>query len=66
MDNCINSMDVQVNRVDIRELQLPDNVKIVNVLLSCALVVYIISTVWGMWRRKNSVSMPLLHGETEL
>lgn len=66
MGICIYSMDVQVNHVDIRELQLPTNVKIVNVLLSCALVVYIISTIWHLSRRKNSASMPLLNGETEL
>lgn len=66
MDKCIYSMDVQVNHVDIRELQLPTNVKVVNMLLSCALVVYIVSTIWHLRKRRENVSAPLLHGETDL
>lgn len=61
-------MDVQVNHVDIRELQLPANVKAVNVLLSCALAVYIVSTLWRL-SRQHSASLPpkpLLYGDTEL
>ena len=66
MGMSINSMDVQVNHVNIREVQLPAYVNIVNVLLSCALIVYIISALWHLPRRKTSGSMPLLNGETEL
>ena len=59
-------MDVQVNRVDIRELELPANAQTVTVLLSCALVVYMVATAWRLWRHNPAPSMPLLYQEAEL
>jgi uncharacterized membrane protein (UPF0182 family) len=57
-------MDVQVGTVDIHALQLPADVRVVNIVLICALVVYIVTTL----RAANVVMrpLPLLHGETEL
>jgi len=62
-------MDVQVGKVDIRELQLPASANMVNVAIVCALVLYIVNTVWSLYLNRGSGGSrqtPLLHGTTEL
>lgn len=57
-------MDVQVGTVDIHQLQLPTDVRAVNIVLICALVVYIVTTIRAA--KATPRSIPLLHGDTEL
>ena len=60
-------MDVQVGTVDIHELELPRGAHIVNVLIACALSVYIVGALWGLYKtRHEQRHVPLLNGETEL
>lgn len=62
-------MDVQVDQIDIRQVQLPAHVKVVNVLLSCALVAYIVGTILSLRqqsRHELTMRTPLLNDETEL
>ena len=57
-------MDVQVGSVDIRQFQLPTDVRVVNIVLICALVVYIVTAIRAA--KVAPRAMPLLQGEMEL
>ena len=61
-------MDVQVGTVDIHEFKMPSSVKLANVVLVCALVVYIVNTVYRLARERGGGGrpIPLLNGDTEL
>jgi len=58
-------MDVDVGSVDIHTLRLPASATYVNVVLICAMLVYIVSTTMSLWRRRDT-RIPLLPGGTVL
>ena len=59
-------MDVQVDTVDIHTLKLPASVHYVNAILACALVVYIVATLYRLKMQHRDSSRPLLHEHMEL
>lgn len=58
-------MDVQVGTVDIHAIQLPATATYVNAVLVCAMVVYIVATLYSL-KRQHTNHTPLLSGQMEL
>ena len=58
-------MDVDVETLDIHTLRLPASATYVNVILVCAMLVYIVSTIMSL-RRRYDARVPLLHADTVL
>ena len=61
-------MDVQVGDVDIHELRVPGS-KLLDasaVVLMIAMAVYIVATVYSLYRETRATREPLLHGQMEL
>lgn len=58
-------MDVQVDTVDIHTLELPASATYLNAILACALIVYIVATVYAL-KKQRAHPPPLLSEHMEL
>ena len=61
-------MDVQVGDVDIHELRVPGSkwLDASAVVLMIAMAVYIVATVYSLYRETRATREPLLHGQMEM